>query len=186
MMRSRSFPPGFILIGIGIGFVVLAIFGAGGFLIGKRVYAGISASEYLSIGSPAPEFSLVTINGEQIHLSELRGTPVVINFWATWCGPCVSEMPLLQQRYEEHQQDFELLAINADEPISDVTEFVQDYQLTFPILLDPDGNVQRLFRITAYPTSFFIDREGKIRAIHLGAISETQLDRYLTDIEVGE
>jgi thiol-disulfide isomerase/thioredoxin len=138
------------------------------------------------LDQPAPDFKLETLSGESIQLSELRGKPVVINFWATWCGPCIEEMPTIEKYYHQYKNDFRILAVNDDEPAADVEKFVRDMGLTFDILLDPGAKVQSLYRLRGYPTSFIVDAEGIVRVQHIGPMSEKQLEGYLSEVGVGQ
>ncbi len=180
--RTIVLGAGGALIGAGIG--VALLFGLG---IAQQL-AGLSGSKTgqgdLSIGSQAPDFELAQLSGQRIHLQDLRGRPVLINFWATWCIPCVTEMPLIQSAYEDSQGDFTVLAVNADEPVGDVQDFLGKMDLSFDILLDPGGKVQSLYRLRGYPTSYFIDKEGIIRAMQIGQLSSSQLKRYLSQVGV--
>jgi peroxiredoxin len=136
-------------------------------------------------GAPAPDFSLVGLDGTEVRLSEYRGDVVLINFWATWCGPCRAEMPLLQDRYLAlHDAGLVVLAVNDDEPAGDVTAFAQELELTFPVLLDPGAKVQNLYRVLGYPTSFLVGRDGVIQRVHVGVLTDSQLDRYLREAGV--
>lgn len=122
-------------------------------------------------GFQAPDFSLPTLSGETITLSDLRGQPVLINLWATWCPPCRAEMPDMQKLYEAYQeQGFLILAINAtyQDSQASAAAFVQEYGLTFPILLDTSGETARQYQMRALPTSFFVDREGIIQEVVVG------------------
>lgn len=139
-----------------------------------------------SINTRAPDFELENLNGERIRLSQLRGKPVVLNFWATWCAPCVIEMPIIQRSYEKYPGQFHVLAINADEPHLKVERFVEDIGLTFEVLLDPGGAIQELYQIRGYPTSYFVDAEGIIRNTHIGTLTADQLSDYLIEFGVGE
>jgi peroxiredoxin len=135
------------------------------------------------VGAPAPDFTLRTTKGEEIQLSSLKGSPILINFWATWCGPCRIEMPAIQDRFEHYsEQNLTVLAVNFDEPLEDVRRFGEEFELTFDLLLDPGGEIQRLYLVRGYPTSFFVDREGIIRAHQIGVMTDGQLDTYLLDI----
>jgi peroxiredoxin len=170
-----------------IGLFLISVIGMGGYLLGGHRITVLQASHSsLSIGSKAPDFKLININGEPIKLSDLRGHPILINFWATWCGPCVLEMPLIQDRYQEYSTSLMVLAVDADEPYDNIRDFVYDTEITFEVLQDPDGRIQGLYNIQGYPTSFFIDTEGIIRAIQIGGLTGDQIDKDLLMIGVGK
>jgi len=134
----------------------------------------------LLLGSPAPEFELSRAEGGSVRLADYRGQVVLLNFWATWCLPCRSEMPLIQQTYDDLSgQGFVALGVDFDEPAAAVTSFAEELGLDFPLLLDPGGEVQRLYRVIGYPTSVILDREGRISAYHIGILAKSQLDDYL-------
>lgn len=131
-------------------------------------------------GSPAPEFALEDLSGAEVKLSEHRGQVTLVNFWATWCGPCQVEMPDIEDRFKRYQeQGLVVLAVNFDEPAGDVEAFKTSLGISFPLLLDPGGVVQRQYQVTGYPTTVFIDREGIIQIRHIGLMRPSQLDRYL-------
>ncbi|NPA92314.1 MAG: TlpA family protein disulfide reductase [Chloroflexi bacterium] len=120
-------------------------------------------------GFAAPDFTLQTLDGKQIALQDLRGQVVVINFWATWCSPCKAEMPAMQQVYDDyHEQGLEILAITVEHDTAAIEAFVQKYALTFPILLDTETTVARLYQVHGTPTTFFVDRQGIIRWVVVG------------------
>jgi cytochrome c biogenesis protein CcmG, thiol:disulfide interchange protein DsbE len=122
-------------------------------------------------GFLAPDFSLMDLQGEKISLSELRGRPVLINLWATWCPPCRAEMPAMQGVYEKYRdQGFTILAINAtyQDSAPAAASFVDEYDLTFPVLMDTSGEVSRLYQMRALPTTFFVDSEGIIQEVVIG------------------
>jgi peroxiredoxin len=143
---------------------------------------GVSLPESAAVGAPAPDFELNNLENEPVRLSDLRGKIVVINFWATWCEPCKVEMPFLEKLHSSSQKQLEILAVNFDEPSQQVQQFAEEYQLSFPILLDPGGNVQNLYRVRGYPTTFILDEEGIVRFHHIGLITEGQLDQYLSEL----
>ncbi len=131
-------------------------------------------------GYRAPDFSLPALGEEILTLSQLRGQAVVLNFWATWCPPCRAEMPAFQRLYARYaDRGLTVIAINAafsDTPEA-VADFRQHYGLTFPILLDASGEVNRSYRITALPTTFFIDPQGMIREVVVGGpMSEAAIE----------
>lgn len=118
---------------------------------------------------PAPDFTLNTLDGTKVALSDLKGQVLLINVWATWCPPCRIEMPAIQAAYDQyHEQGFTVAAVNLQEDPSAVATFMREHQLTFPALLDPDGNVSQAYQALSLPSSFFVDRRGVIRAVYHG------------------
>ena len=175
-----------LIVGAGLG--VLIFFGIGNsrrLFSGQEIAAGRNLSASLAIGSPAPDFELTNLAGESIRLSELKETVVLINFWATWCGPCRLEMPAIQERYERYLPELAVLAVNFDEPVDDVQSFVDELGLTFDVLLDPGAKIQDLYRVRGYPTTFLVDTEGIVQVYHIGLMTEEQLDGYLAQLGVG-
>lgn len=135
------------------------------------------------IGAQAPDFALRDLEGNEARLSDYRGRTVLLTFWATWCGPCRLEMPTFEGRYQELKDEgFTVLGLNYDEPVEDVSAFRDELGLSFPLLLDPGGSVQRLYRIRGYPSSIFVDPQGVVRVIHIGLITEGQLTDYLVEL----
>ena len=122
-------------------------------------------------GFLAPDFTLQTIEGERVTLSELRGQAVLVNLWATWCPPCRAEMPAMQKMYEEYKdQGFTILAVNMtyQDNSSAIAPFIQEHALTFPILIDDTGKVADNYELRSLPSSFFIDRDGIIQEVVIG------------------
>lgn len=137
----------------------------------------------LEIGTTAPDFTLKTLDGKEVSLSDYRGKKVMINFWATWCGPCEAEMPEMQDYYEKHQdENIEILAVNID-PLNDVAGFVKKHGLTFPILLDPivkEGNeVNEIYKTIAIPTTYVIDEKGKIAGKYITTMDRTIIEELM-------
>ena len=174
---------GGILLGLGVGIVIFF-----GFLKEDTplkvsdLPQGAVPLPVPSLDAPAPNFELDSLSGETIQLEDYRGKPVLLNFWATWCAPCRLEMPTFQHRYIEHAGDLAVIAVNNAESPADVQSFVAEMGLTFDILLDPDAEIQRLYQVRGYPTSFLIDDAGVIRVQHIGLMTEEQLDGYLQEI----
>lgn len=136
-------------------------------------------------GSQAPIFEAVTLDGEPVTLRNYLGKVILLNVWATWCPPCVWEMPSMQRLYEEFEgQDFEVVAVSIDAPAGqrdvfgrpggDIRAFADSLALTFPILHDPEGRIQRTYQTTGVPESFLIGRDGRIYRKVSGA---TEWDR---------
>ncbi|MEE9513791.1 MAG: TlpA disulfide reductase family protein [Anaerolineales bacterium] len=131
------------------------------------------------VGFLAPDFTLESLSGDQISLSDMRGKAIVLNLWASWCPPCREEMPALQRVYQEnHERGLEVLAVNmtAQDNIAAVEDFVQEFNLTFPILLDTGGEVGNAYLMRALPTTFFIDQKGVVQRVIVGGpMSEVTL-----------
>jgi peroxiredoxin len=122
-------------------------------------------------GFLAPDFTLETLDGGQVTLSDLRGQAVIVNVWASWCGPCRMEMPAFKDVYEEYKErGLVILAVNStsQDRRSDVEKFVSEFQLPFPIPLDIEGEVARLYRVSALPSTFFVGRDGVITKVVIG------------------
>jgi peroxiredoxin len=122
-------------------------------------------------GFAAPDFTLETLDGQAIALSDLQGQVVLINFWASWCLPCREEMPAIQQVYEQYRdQGFVVLAVNLQEQDAQVVAFVDQLELTFSVLMDRDGDVFERYRVMALPSTFFVDRAGVIQDLAVGGL----------------
>ena len=125
----------------------------------------------VKLGEPAPNFQLRDLQGRLVTLSDLRGKVVLLNFWATWCGPCRVEMPAMEQLYRMFsRKDFEILAVSIDAQGVAVTRpFQQEYHLTFPILHDADYRVGLMYGVRSLPMTFLVDRQGVVRHQIFGA-----------------
>lgn len=125
----------------------------------------------LKIGAKAPNFELTTLTGEKMKLSDYKGKKIMLNFWATWCPPCKAEMPEMEKFYQQKPNDLVLLAVNID-PQNDVKGFAAKDRITFPILLDKDSSVNKMYQIMAIPTTFFIDENGIIQNKYVGEMTQ--------------
>ncbi len=138
------------------------------------------------IGSLAPDFQLNDLNGQPVSLSDFRGRPVLVNFWASWCPPCRAEMPFIQDIFADKKwadEGLVVLAMDIGESLPTVSEFVKNYGLTFPVLLDITKDVSLEYHISAIPTTFLIDRDGIIQDIRIGAFSsKTEIEESLKKI----
>lgn len=118
---------------------------------------------------PAPDFTLKSATGENVRLAELRGQVVMLNFWASWCGPCRQEMPLLDGMSKKYSKmGFVLYGVNVEEDNTDAKKMLKDLGVTFPILFDTESKLSSLYNIDAMPTSVFIDKKGQLRFIAKG------------------
>ena len=145
---------------------------------------GGTVSQPVVAASPAPDFTTKDLAGNTVRLSDYRGQPVVLNAWATWCGPCRLEMPDLEKFYQEYrEQGVVVLAVNMGESKDTVATFIKDNKYTFPVLLDETtAAVGRPYRISGIPATFFIDRQGKIASIQVGAMNLAEMKRRVAAI----
>lgn len=147
-------------------------------LIAAAAIAWSRRSPYqpLDVGSEAPAFAARLLDGDSVRVADYRGRVVLLNIWATWCRPCVREMPALQRLYDDlSDEGLEILAVSVDnlalsmgDPVEAVRGFVREFNLTFPILLDPENRIESVYQIPGYPTTYVIDRDGVIRRKFLG------------------
>jgi len=137
-------------------------------------------------GETAPDFELQNLEGQTVSLSDYRGSPVMLNFWASWCGPCRSEMPFFQQVYEDTEWEaagLVILGVNIGESPSVAGGFMEDNGFTFPVLLDMTGEVAEMYNTRSIPATFFIDERGIIRHSDVGAFrSKADLEQRLRDL----
>lgn len=135
------------------------------------VLAG-TASSAIAPATAAPDFTLHAMGGPNLRLKEQRGRVVMVNFWATWCAPCRQEMPQLNRLYEKYRSSgFVLLGVNVDDDSSKAAEVANKLGVTFPVLLDADKTVSKLYDLSTMPSTVLIDREGKVRYVHRGYLA---------------
>jgi len=128
-----------------------------------------NAGAATAASGPAPNFTLKSLSGKNMKLSELTGNVVLINFWASWCGPCLQEMPLLNAIHKKYEPlGFTVLGINVEENSDNARAFLADRPVDFPVLLDTSNKVSKLFDVVAMPTTVVVDRDGKMRFLHKG------------------
>jgi len=131
------------------------------------LFSGIANSDIKQ--GAAPDFTLKSHTGENLRLSEHRGEVVMINFWASWCGPCRQEMPLLEELYAEYQPlGFTILGVNVEEDSSKARELLKEIPVSFPVLFDTQSKVSKLYDVIAMPSTVLVDRDGNVRYLHHG------------------
>ena len=146
------------------------------------VFAASSVASSGMEGQPAPDFALKSSTGENLRLSEYRGDVVMINFWATWCGPCRQEMPLLDELYTRYQRvGFNLLGVNIDDDSRRAMKMVEELGVNFPVLFDARKEVSKLYEVEAMPVTVLVDREGTVRHVHHGYKPGYE-EKYLDEI----
>ena len=146
------------------------------------VFAATSLASSDLTGQAAPDFALKSSSGDNLRLSEYRGDVVMVNFWATWCGPCRQEMPLLDELHSRYERvGFSLLGVNIDDDSRKAMNMVSELGVSFPVLFDARKEVSKLYRVEAMPVTVLIDREGTVRYVHHGYKPGYE-DKYLDQI----
>ncbi|PEF12167.1 thiol:disulfide interchange protein [Bacillus thuringiensis] len=148
----------------------------------------IIARNGIEIGKSAPDFELTKLDGTNVKLSDLKGKKVILNFWATWCGPCQQEMPDMEAFYKEHKENVEILAINytpsekggGEEKVSN---FAKEKGITFPILLDKNIDVTTAYKVITIPTSYFIDTKGVIQDKFIGPMTQKEMEKRVAKLK---
>ena len=131
----------------------------------------------------APDFSLVSLDGETVRLADLRGRPVVVHFWASWCVPCIAEVPLLRAAADEHaDDDLAIVGVIYDDGPESARAFMEDHGGTWPAVMDPGMEVAARYGVFAPPETYFVGRDGTIVARQIGQFSERSLDEKLAAI----
>ncbi|MHB1957313.1 MAG: TlpA family protein disulfide reductase [Sulfobacillus sp.] len=175
--------------------VMVAAFVYGGFLVGRSIphrsaahhtalaSAQTSVPVGLAPGDQAPNFSLSSTQGQLVTLSSLRGHPVWLNFWATWCPWCKKEIPEIIQVKQQYGTGIDIYGIDEEQAQATVVQYMQSKHMNYPVLLDSQGIVAGTYGVQAFPTSVFINANGRIAGVYTGAfLSRSQMDPYLASI----
>ncbi|OJX45995.1 MAG: hypothetical protein BGO78_03675 [Chloroflexi bacterium 44-23] len=169
-----------ILVGIGIFLIIMA----GLSLTHKAESESIQRAVK---GQPLGDFSLLDLHANEIHLSDYRGKIVLINSWASWCPPCMAEMPALEKFYQQNKgHNFEILAVNAGESQATAQNFVRRSGVSFPILLDEDASTLTAMGINGYPTSILVGPDGNVLHIHIGLFFPEDLEKEISPFLVSQ
>lgn len=162
--------------------IVLVLFAGAGLLLRRDVGMFQHMPGQGHIGKQAPDATVVALDGRSQRLGALRGRPVWLNFFATWCGPCKSEMPDIEIEYRRfHRDGLEVVGLDQQESAELVAAFVRPFGLSFPLVLD-HGGAAAAYGVFAIPTSVFVDRSGVVQAVHIGAMSPAQMEADLRKI----
>lgn len=142
----------------------------------------------IEINQMAPDFSLKTLDGKEAKLSDYRGQKVILNFWATWCPPCKAEIPHMEKYYKNHakKDHVEILAVNltkSDKDENYIKDFIKSYDMTYPVLLDTEGEQQKQYEIVTIPTTFIIDTKGVIQKKIVGPMDQNMMIKTIASIK---
>ena len=171
--------------------ILVLILGSSWIVFSRTVAGGVMPAEHAAAlspapvaGHPAPDFALKTLDGEIIRLSDYKGSPVVVNFWATWCGPCRAEFPDFQETWVDNADRLVIIGINhttADQA-SMVPDFVAEFGVTFPIVLDETGNTVDAYNVLGLPTTIFVDRNGVVQEVFTGPVNKAYIEAKLSEL----
>ncbi len=150
--------------------------------IGLSIIAASGLAVADMTGREAPDFALKSSTGENLRLSEYRGDVVMVNFWATWCGPCRQEMPLLEELFSRYERvGFTLLGVNIDDDPRRAMAMAQELGVTFPVVFDNTKEVSKLYDVNAMPVTVLVDKEGRVRHVHHGYKPGYE-EKYLNEV----
>lgn len=195
-MNNRIFIALILVLSCAIVFVGVALIGAAMYLQGALPGANTFApqntpaallapsSDVVKEGSPAPDITVSTPDGKTLTLSEFRGKPVMLNFWASWCGPCTAEMKNIEAVYQKHRNDdFVILAVNQGEGYDTIKGFGELWKLNFRLVRDDGDNAARAYRVRALPTTVFVDKDGNVSEIHIGGpMTQEFIEKRVNDL----
>jgi cytochrome c biogenesis protein CcmG, thiol:disulfide interchange protein DsbE len=169
-------PRGWLLLSVALPLMLLGAWGA--FLISRD--AGARGA---SIGSEAPDFAVADLDGNPVRLSDLRGRPVIVNFWASWCGPCVDEFPILRDALEEHAPEgLAVVGVVFRDNSEAARGFMDRMAAPWPAAMDPGEDIAERYGIYGPPESFFIDAGGIVVARQIGPLSRSDMERHLSGL----
>jgi cytochrome c biogenesis protein CcmG, thiol:disulfide interchange protein DsbE len=145
-----------------------------------------SRSPNIAVGQPVPNITGTTLDGSTVNLAALRGHPLVINFWGPSCVPCRDEMPLLAQKVAEHRNDgLVILGVLTDDPVDPARQFASQYGGTWQTVIDPGAALKRAYRVLGRPQTFFVDKDGILRSMQIGPLTDSLFEQKLAQIAGG-
>ncbi len=175
------------------GLILLTLILGGGWmaysrtLVGQNLAGSAANLEPAPIkGHPAPDFALKTLDGKTIRLSEYRGKPVLVNFWATWCGPCRAEFPDFQKAWTDNADKLVIIGVNntTTDDKTQIPAFLDEYGITFPVVLDESGDTAKAYNILGLPTSVFVDRNGTVNEVFTGPLNKAYIEAKLGELQL--
>jgi peroxiredoxin len=174
----------FGIITIGTGWILLSRVQVGQPLITNSAEAPDPAP---IAGHPAPDFELTTPAGETLRLSDYRGKPVIVNFWASWCAPCRAEFPEFQRAAVDNADSLAIIGVNSTstDQVDKIPAFLDEYGITFPIGLDTSGEVVKTYRVLGLPTTVFIDSNGIVNEVFTGPLNKAYIESKISDLQAG-
>jgi len=162
--------------------VLLAVLIIGGYAIFQS-FQNNDSNNLIKIGQTAPDFRLANLNNEPVALSDYIGTPLVINFWGTFCEPCIREIPSFQNQYEKwNEQGLEIIGINLSEDSLTVSNYVRKFNMTYPVVRDVDRKTEKKYGLRSYPTTFFVKSDGTLQAAVVGEMTEKQIEEHIQQL----
>ncbi|WP_256757976.1 redoxin domain-containing protein [Cohnella sp. WQ 127256] len=135
----------------------------------------------IRIGAAPPDFTATNTVGQSVTLRGYEDQVVFLNFWASWCHPCVEEMPLIEEMYQSNEIDFELVSVNVGESRGTVNEFLKAHDISFPVIIDVTGTISEAYQLVGLPATFIIDHSGKLRQIKLGELTDKEQIKTLLE-----
>jgi cytochrome c biogenesis protein CcmG/thiol:disulfide interchange protein DsbE len=160
-----------------IGFLGLLVWG----MLNKQPITGLSG--ITMVDRPAPAFVLSTFDGNTISLADLRGRPIIINFWASWCPPCRTEAPLIERTWRAYKnRDLNFLGVNIQDRREDALNYMREFDITYPNGPDPTGEITIDYGVSGLPVTFFVSRDGKVVRRWVGALEHSVLIRSIEEI----
>jgi thiol-disulfide isomerase/thioredoxin len=169
------------MVGLGLAFWPRSGFGYQERIDSEDIIDEYPPAEPVEVDLPIPDFTVSDLEGKPVSLSDYRGQVVLVNVWAIWCPPCRAELPILQEYYEDHRkQNFVIIGIDAGDEVEDILYHVKFFKLAFPNWQDPHKYASRAFEVFTLPSSYVIDRSGRVRLTWSGAADRVTLDQYVT------
>lgn len=144
-------------------------------------------NKYSITGQDAPKFTLPRVPQGTYSIDDIKGKTVLLHFWADWCASCRAEFPRLQKAYQQlKEQNFEIVAINSGQSPQHVQDFIDEYGITFPMLVDESTEIAKKYQVKGLPMNFFIGPDGSVRKVIIGWVTETQVENIFNDIKTGK